>query len=99
LITGGGVTAWQDLALYLITRYCGPAHAAETMKVYLLDRHDDGQLPYSAMTQVVRGDDAPCGRAIEWISGHYAEANPVTRMADSAGLLPRTFARRFVAAT
>jgi transcriptional regulator GlxA family with amidase domain len=99
LITGGGVTAWHDLALYLISRYCSPAHATETMKVYLLDRHEDGQLPYSAMTHVVRGDDAAVRRAIDWIGAHYAEPNPVTRMADAAGLLPRTFARRFVTAT
>ena len=39
---------------YLIARYCSPAHAAETAKVFLLDRHADGQLPYSAMTRVVR---------------------------------------------
>ena len=67
IITGGGVTAWQDLALYLIARYCGPAHAAETAKVFLLDRHADGQLPYSAMTRIVRGDDAAIGQALDWI--------------------------------
>jgi transcriptional regulator GlxA family with amidase domain len=99
LITGGGVTAWQDLALYLIARYCSPEHAAATAKVYLLDRHDYGQLPYSAMTRVVRGDDAVIGRSLDWIEGHYAVGNPVSAMAEEAGLLPRTFARRFAAAT
>ncbi len=99
LITGGGVTAWHDLALYLIARYCGPAYAAETSKVFLIDRHADGQLPYSAMTRVVGGDDAAIGRALDWIDEHYAAANPVSAMAGEAGLLPRTFARRFVAAT
>lgn len=99
LITGGGVTAWQDLALYVIARYCSPAHAAETMKVYLINRHDEGQLPYAAMTHVVRGDDAAVGRALAWIGGHYAVGNPVSAMAEAAGLLPRTFARRFAAST
>ncbi len=99
LITGGGVTAWQDLALYLIARYCGPVQAAETAKVYLLERHPEGQLPFSAMTRVVRGEDAAMGRALAWIDGHYAAANPVSAMATEAGLHPRTFARRFVAAT
>jgi len=99
LITGGGVTAWVDLALYLIARYCSPHHAAETAKVYLLDRHDDGQLPYSAMTRVTRGDDAAIRRALDWIDERYAVANPVSAMAEEAGLHPRTFARRFVAAT
>lgn len=99
LITGGGVTAWHDLALYLISRYCGPAHAAETAKVYLIDRHEEGQLPYAAMTRVVRGDDAAVARALDWIDTRYAVANPVSAMATEAGLLPRTFARRFIAAT
>ena len=99
LITGGGVTAWQDLALHLIAKYASPAHATETAKVYLLDRHDDGQLPYAAMTKVSRGDDAAIRRALDWIEERYAVANPVSAMADEAGLLPRTFARRFVATT
>jgi len=99
IITGGGVTSWQDLVLHLITRYCSPAHAAATAKVFLLDRHADGQLPYSAMTRIVRGDDAAVGRALEWIDDHFAAANPVSAMAHEAGLLPRTFARRFVVAT
>ena len=65
IITGGGVTSWQDLVLHLIARYCSPAHAAATAKVFLLDRHAEGQLPYSAMTRVVRGDDAAVGRALD----------------------------------
>jgi transcriptional regulator GlxA family with amidase domain len=99
LITGGGVTAWHDLALHLIGRYCGPADAAETAKVFLLDRHEDGQLPYSAMTRVTRGEDAAIRRALDWIEERYAVANPVSAMAEEARLLPRTFVRRFVAAT
>ena len=79
LITGGGVTAWQDLALYLIARYCSPAHAAETAKVFLLDRHDDGQLPYSSMTRLVRGDDAAIGRALAWIDDQLRRGQPGVR--------------------
>ena len=99
LVTGGGVTAWHDLALYLITRYCGPTHAAETAKVFLLDRHNDGQRSYASMTLMVRGDDAAIARALAWISANLTAASPVTAMADVAGLRPRTFARRFAAAT
>ena len=51
LVTAGGVTSWQDLALHLIARLCGPEHAARTAKVYLLAGHEDGQLPFSAMTR------------------------------------------------
>lgn len=99
LITGGGVTSWQDLALHLIGRLCGPEHAARTAKVYLLGSHEDGQLPFSAMTRIVQGEDRAIGAALAWIADHYAEPNPVAAMAAQAGLTPRTFARRFQAAT
>lgn len=99
IVTGGGVTAWQDLALYLIGRYCSPEHAAEVAKVYLIDRHQEGQLPYAAMTRILSGDDAAMARAVQWIDVNYALPNPVSAMAEHVGLLPRTFARRFVAST
>ncbi len=99
IITSGGVTSWQDLALHLIARLCGSARAAETAKVFLLDCHPDGQLPYSAMTRIMHGDDAAIVRAVSWFDGNYAVPHPVSAMASEAGLLPRTFARRFIAAT
>ncbi len=99
LVTGGGVTAWQDLALHLIATLCGPEHATRTAKVYLLAGHEDGQLPFSAMTRRVRTPDGAIADAMAWIVEHYAVANPVSAMAERAGLLPRTFARRFATAT
>ncbi len=99
LITAGGATAWQDLALHLIARFCGPEHAARTAKVYLLAGHEDGQLPFSAMTRRVRTGDAVIGDCLAWIADHYAIANPVTAMTQRSGLTRRTFARRFQAAT
>ncbi len=99
LITAGGVTAWQDLALHLIARFCGPEHAARTAKVYLLAGHEDGQLPFSAMTRPVRTDDAVIRACLAWIVDNYATPNPVTAMTERSGLTRRTFARRFQAAT
>ncbi len=99
LITAGGVTSWQDLALHLIARFCGPEHAARTAKVYLLGSHEDGQLPFAAMTRLTRGDDAAIHRSLAWITDNLATPNPVSAMADHSGLTPRTFARRFRAAT
>jgi transcriptional regulator GlxA family with amidase domain len=99
LITAGGVTAWQDLALHLIARLCGPEHAARTAKVYLLAGHEDGQLPFSAMTRRARTGDAVIGDCLAWIADNYMSANPVTAMAERSGLNRRTFARRFQAST
>jgi transcriptional regulator GlxA family with amidase domain len=99
VITAGGVTAWQDLALHVIARLCGREHAVRTAKVHLLTGHQDGQLPFAAM--VKRGDpnDAVIVRAQAWIADNYASENPVATMAERSGLQQRTFGRRFRAAT
>jgi len=99
VITAGGVTAWQDLALHLIARLCGPEQALQTSKVFLLAGHEDGQRPFAAMTRPRQARDAVIGQCQAWIAQHYASANPVAAMAERSGLKPRTFGRRFRSAT
>ena len=99
VITAGGVTAWQDLALHLIVRFCGPEHASRTARVYLLAGHEDGQLPFSAPTRRPHSGDAVIQDSLDWIEANYAASTPVTTMATRSGLTRRTFARRFAAAT
>lgn len=99
IITAGGVTAWQDLALYLIARLCGHEHALRIAKIYLLEGHDDGQLPFAAMSRCIQKHDAVVARCQSWLADNYACDSPVAAMAGRSGLKPRTFARRFRAAT
>lgn len=99
IITAGGVTAWQDLALHLIRRLCGPEHASRTAKVYLLAGHEDGQLPFAAPTQSKLVGDAVIRDSLAWIDDNYTAPNPVSAMTEQSGLTRRTFARRFIAAT
>ena len=99
LITAGGVTAWQDLAIYLIERFCGLRHAIYTAKVHLLSSHTDGQLPFAAMTQQYQNSDAIIGNSQSWIAENLSSPNPVAQMTERSGLKPRTFARRFREAT
>lgn len=99
IVTAGGALSWQDLALYLVARFCGARRAAEMTKVYLMTGHADGQLPYACINRRVNTSDETIARCQEWIAFHYAGPNPVQRMADHARLHPRTFARRFRAAT
>ena len=99
IVTAGGVTAWQDLALHLIVRFAGAEEASRAAKVFLLAGHEDGQLPFSAMTRPTRPGDAVIEECERWITAHYMEPNPVTRMSDHSGLTRRTFARRFRATT
>ncbi len=99
IITAGGHSSWHDLALHLIGRLCGSRHAIRTAKIYLFSGHQDGQLPFAAMTRRVQKSDAVIGRCQEWIAQNYACANPVATMVERSGLKPRTFERRFRAAT
>jgi transcriptional regulator GlxA family with amidase domain len=99
VVTAGAVTAWQDLAIYLIARFCGKQQALRTAKVFLLSAHEDGQLPFTAMTRAVDISDRVIADCQNWIAQSYADSNPVQRMIERSGLNPRTFARRFRAAT
>jgi transcriptional regulator GlxA family with amidase domain len=99
IVTAGGVTAWHDLALYLIARLCGRQQAVMTSKVFLISGHADGQLPFAAMTRRPDASDAVIADCQDWIAENYRTDNPVQRMAGRSGLNQRTFARRFRAAT
>jgi transcriptional regulator GlxA family with amidase domain len=99
LVTSGGVTSWQDLAVYLIERYCGLNQALNTARVYLLSPHEDGQAPFSTMTCNSRHEDAIVRECQVWIEKHYSRPNPVSEMVGRSGLKSRTFARRFRSAT
>jgi transcriptional regulator GlxA family with amidase domain len=99
IVTTGAVTAWEDLALYLIARLCGQQQAVLTAKVFLLSGHEDGQLPFAAMTRRIDTSDAVIGDCQSWIAENYRAGTPVQRMAERSGLNPRTFARRFRTAT
>ena len=99
IITAAAVTAWQDLALFLIARHFGPEQAIRTAKCYLFSQHSEGQLPYAVTAPQLQDDDALIRDSQVWIAANYAEVNPVSRMIARSGLSGRGFARRFRAAT
>ncbi len=99
VVTAGGVSAWHDLSVYLIARFCGYQTAIETAKVFLISGHSEGQSPYSVMTRPMESTDAVISECQVWIADHYATANPVEKMVERSGLNSRTFSRRFRAAT
>ena len=99
IVTAGGVSSWQDLVLHVIGQLCGQDHAIRTAKIFLLSGHTDGQLPFAVKTPRIQKSDAVIGECQAWIAENYVCANPVGTMAERSGLSPRTFARRFRAAT
>jgi transcriptional regulator GlxA family with amidase domain len=99
IVTAGGATSWQDLALYLIARLCGHEEAVRTAKIHMLSDHSDGQLPFAVMVPRIQQKDAVISDCQSWIAENYVCDNPVTSMAAHSGLNPRTFTRRFLTAT
>lgn len=98
IVTSGGAASWEDLALYLIARFCGHADAIHIAKIFVMGDRSEGQLPY-AMARPCRHDDALVATCQAWIAEHYATNHPVSRMTELSGLSGRTFKRRFKAAT
>lgn len=99
IVTSGGATSWEDLALYLIARYCGTTEALRIAKIFVLGDRSEGQLPYAAAIRQRRDTDAVIGACQAWVAEHYEIANPVAGMVRHSGLPERTFKRRFKLAT
>jgi len=99
IVTSGGATSWEDLALYLVGRFCGELEARRMAKAFLIGDRSEGQLPYAARARPRSHDDRAIADCQVWIADHYAAPNPVSRMVKRAGLPERSFKRRFRAAT
>jgi transcriptional regulator GlxA family with amidase domain len=99
IVMGGGGTSWQDMSLYLIARHVGLAEARQVARTYMLDWHDNGQLPFASLLVAKQVDDALIAQCQEWVAMNYNVAAPVAAMMNIAGLPERSFVRRFSKAT
>lgn len=99
IVTSGGASAWADLALHLVARFSSGTEAVRAAKIFLLGDHSEGQLPFAGARRPQRHDDAIIAEAQGWIADNYHAGNPVALMVSRSGLPPRTFTRRFRAAT
>lgn len=99
LITTGGATSWQDLALYLIGRFCGAEEATRIARLFLIGDRGHGQLPFASMARPRQHGNAAIADVQTWLADNYAAPNPVAAMVARSGLAERTFKRQFKAAT
>lgn len=98
-ICAGGVTAYLDLALYLIRRFRSAEEAGALARLMLIDPHRERQTPYSMGGFRKNHGDSAILAVQDWLEQHYAEPCPVSALADRANMGERTFLRRFHAAT
>lgn len=99
LIMAGGAASWQDLALYLIARFVGPAVSRTIARYELIERHADGQSPYLPFSPSIRHGDSLVLGLQQWLDDHFTVATPVAEMTRRSALSPRAFERRFRRAT
>lgn len=99
IITAGGASSWYDLLLYLVARFCGSDRAREVAKTYLVQAHNEGQLPYAGLAARRQHEDQLVAQAQLWLADNYQTASPVAALAARSGLTERGFLKRFRAAT
>jgi transcriptional regulator GlxA family with amidase domain len=99
VLCGGGVYASIDLCLHLVEKYCGHRVATETAKALLLQTPRTWQAAYAADPPRVSHGDGQIRQAQEWLLRNFAGNVRVEALAAQIGMSPRTFARRFKAAT
>ena len=99
IFMSGGGSSFQDLALFLIARFISVSAAVEVAKVYLLDWHDAGTMPYAGLVTGKQSTDAQIAKCQEWLADNYRQGTPVATMVEMSGLPERSFNRRFFRAT
>ncbi|MER5930331.1 helix-turn-helix domain-containing protein [Streptomyces sp. NPDC002054] len=100
VVTGAGAAAGIDLCLYLIRRGHGTSAANDIARDLVSPPHrDGGQLQYLAAPVPADTDDERLADVLAWARAHLDHRITVAGLAERALLSPRTFARRFKAAT
>jgi transcriptional regulator GlxA family with amidase domain len=99
IVSCGGASSWQDLALLLVARFGSGEEAIRISRLFLYQWHRDGQLPYASMAANVVHEDGVVLKCQAWLAENYERAEVVPEVARLSGLPKRTFDRRFKAAT
>ncbi|MEO8384656.1 MAG: helix-turn-helix domain-containing protein [Betaproteobacteria bacterium] len=99
IVTSGGATSWHDLAIHIISRHCSPGEALHIAKVYLLQWHGSGQMPFAGLVRRQQHADSVVRKAEDWLRVNFRELNPVAGVVAECGVAERSLKRRFTAAT
>lgn len=99
VVTAGGVLAWADLGLRLTERFLGTAVMLETARFMLVDPPGREQRFYSEFDLKTKHGDRAILNAQLWLLTQRERPVSVADLAQHAALEPRTFLRRFIAAT
>lgn len=97
LVTSAGVTAGIDLSLALVGEDHGPSVALACAKaLVVVAQRQGGQSQFSPLLVPISDATSPLGKVQTYVMDHVREAFPVERLAEIAGVSPRSIARLFV---
>ena len=103
ILTSAGSAAGLDLCLHIVRRDHGAAVANAVARRLVIQPHrDGGQGQFIAEPMSSAGDagaGARLGALLDWLRAHCDEPHEIAALAVRAGMSPRSFARRFKAAT
>ncbi len=99
VITSAGSAAGIDMGLHLIRRDFGASMANAVARRLVVPPHRDGGQKQFVGTPVGTVPEEAFARVLDDLRANLREDHSVERMAERASMSPRTFARRFKAAT
>ncbi|MBO9714853.1 helix-turn-helix domain-containing protein [Sphingomonas sp.] len=99
LLCSGGVYGAVDVSLYLVEKLCGHEVALQCAKSLLLPMPRLHQNSYAMLPVAQEHDDAPIRAAEAYLHANFRRDVSVACLAGESGMAPRTFLRRFKAAT
>ena len=99
VLCGGGVYASIDLALYIVEKLCGRDIAVGCAKSLVLQMPRTYQETFSVLPFGRSHADQQIRKAEDWLHNHFPDDIDLDALAGDFSMTPRTFLRRFKAAT
>ncbi len=99
VLCSGGVCASIDVSLYLVEKFCGHEVAVQVAKALLINMPRLDQTGYAVLPLSPPHADAKVREAEVYLQQRYCDTHSTERLAERAGMSPRTFVRRFKSAT
>jgi len=99
VISAAGVTAYLNLALYLVAKYGSIEMAAYCSKIFLVDSGRKIQTPYLIFSSPKNHGDKDIIQIQTWIESNFQEPLSVEALKDRSSMSRRTLIRRFKIAT
>ena len=99
VLCGGGVYASIDLALYIVEKLCGRDIAMGCAKSLVVQMPRTYQTSFAVLPFGRDHGDAAIRSSEEWLHNHFPDDVDLDQLAEDLAIAPRTFLRRFKAAT